>query len=172
MTNLVKDIKKLITGQNSQSIPYITSKFVRFLEAPTGSWDDGDFDAACGTAPEDDLRGESGTQPTVSWEWEPREALKDGTLATLTVSREGLRFEGDPTSTGLLPLQAVCSWALARHAGLDVSLTCGRATKFDIPSPRNPSIISSCTGLAKFITVSVMAAPRILPKGTEKSRRL
>jgi hypothetical protein len=34
-------------------------------------WDDGDFDVACGAVPEDDLRGESGTEPIVSWEWEP-----------------------------------------------------------------------------------------------------
>lgn len=67
----MKDIKKLITGQSGQSILYITSKFVRFLDAPTGPWDDGDFDVACGAASEDDLRGESGTQSTVSWEWEP-----------------------------------------------------------------------------------------------------
>jgi hypothetical protein len=40
---------------------------------------------------------------------------------------------------------------------LDISLTWGRATKFDIPSPRNLSMMSSCTGLAKFIAFSAIA---------------
>jgi hypothetical protein len=57
----MKNAKKLIAGQGCKAVFQIASEFVRFLETSIGSWDDGDFDATRGTAPEDDLRSESGT---------------------------------------------------------------------------------------------------------------
>lgn len=68
---------------------------------------------------------------------------------------------GTYTSTDLLPRQAVQFQVSVRTPRLDVSLTWGRATKFDIPSPRKPSMMSSCTGLAKFIAGSAIAMIRI-----------
>ena len=61
MTNLVKDIKKLIAGQCSQALLHIASEFVRFLKASIGAWDDGDFGATRFTSSKDDLRCEPGT---------------------------------------------------------------------------------------------------------------
>jgi hypothetical protein len=57
----MKDFKKLITGQSCQSVLHVASECICFLEASIGPWDNGDFDAPRGTAPEDDLRRESGT---------------------------------------------------------------------------------------------------------------
>jgi hypothetical protein len=66
---------------------------MRFLGISVGSRDNGDFDITRRTTPEDNLGCESSTQPTVSWEWEPREAFKNGTLATTRVSIDELDLE-------------------------------------------------------------------------------
>jgi hypothetical protein len=89
------------------------------------------------------------------------EKLSRTELLPLRRSAEKLWRQGNHTLTGLPLRQAVQFWVSARNSRLDASLTWGRATKFDIPSPRNPSMMSSCTGLAKFIAASAIAAMRV-----------
>jgi hypothetical protein len=86
----LKDVKKLIAGQSCQSILHIASESVRFLEGSIGSWDDRDFDATCGTAPEDDLCCESGTHNPLSRRNGSSEKLSRTELLRLQRSAEKL----------------------------------------------------------------------------------
>jgi hypothetical protein len=89
------------------------------------------------------------------------EKLSRTELLPLRQSAEKFQNPTNYTSTDLPLRQAVRIQVSARNTIQDTPLTWGRATKFDIPSPRNPSMMSSCAGLANFIPVSAIAAMRI-----------
>jgi hypothetical protein len=86
----MKNFKIFIASESFQPLLHVASDGVCFLNASIRPWDDGDFDASRGGAPENDLRRESATQPTGSWEWELREAFKQGALTTAAVSIEAV----------------------------------------------------------------------------------